>query len=115
MPATDQIKAELSVALAELHTMAGWCCVDASFPDQARVYFPTAMELGDNYQVAWAMRHAGIQMVDDGAYNDGLKACLYAETAPPLAAMGRKDLALDALKRGDEHPQSNIFRRRGHA
>jgi hypothetical protein len=26
-----------------------------------------------------------------------------------LAAMGRKDLALDALKRGNEHPQSSIF------
>jgi hypothetical protein len=59
------------------------------------------------------MRHAGIQMVDDGAYDDGLKAfqlasmgttdpelkaCLYVESAQPLAAMGRKDLALDALE-----------------
>jgi tetratricopeptide (TPR) repeat protein len=120
IPATD----EMSVALAELHTMAGWCCVDAGYPDNARAYFATAMDLGDSYQVAWALRHAGIQMVDDGAYDDGLKAfqlasmgttdpelkaCLYVESAQPLAAMGHKDLALDALKRGYEHPQSNIF------
>lgn len=124
IPATDEIKAELSVALAELHTMAGWCCVDGGFPDQARAYFATAMDLGDRYQVAWAMRHAGIQMVDVGAYNDALKAfqpaglgttdpelkaCLYVESAQPLAAMGRRELALDVLKRGYEHPQSNIF------
>ncbi|MGH3763621.1 MAG: helix-turn-helix domain-containing protein [Pseudonocardiaceae bacterium] len=124
IPATDKIKAEMSVALAELHTMAGWCCVDGGFPDQARAYFATAMDLGDSYQVAWAMRHAGIQMVDAGAHNDALKAfqlasmgttdpelkaCLYVESAQPLSAMGRKDLALDALKRGYELPQSNIF------
>lgn len=87
--------------------MAGWCCVDGGFPNQARAYFATAMDLGDSYQVTWAMRHAGIQMVDDGAYDDGLKAfqlasmgtidpelkaCLAVESAQPLAAMGRKDL-----------------------
>lgn len=37
-------------------------------PDQARAYFATAMGLGDGYQRAWALRHAGIQMVDDGIH-----------------------------------------------
>jgi transcriptional regulator with XRE-family HTH domain len=124
IPATDKITDEMSVAVAELHTVAGWCCVDGGFPDQARAYFATAMELGDSYQTAWSMRHAGIQMVDSRAYDDGLKAfqlammgttdpeliaCLHIESSLPLAAMGRRDLALDALKRGYEHPQSNIF------
>jgi transcriptional regulator with XRE-family HTH domain len=124
VPATDDIKAGMSVALAELHTMAGWCCVDGGFSDQARAYFATAMDLGDSYQMAWSLRHAGIQMVDAGEYDDGLKAfqlaimgstdpelisCLHTESAQPLAAMGYKDLALDALKKGKEHPRSNIF------
>lgn len=124
VPATDKIKGEMSTALAELHTMAGWCCVDGGFHDQARAYFATAMELGDSYQIAWALRHAGIQMVDSGAYNDALKAfqlaimatndpeliaCLHIESAQPLAGMGHKAQALDALKKGNEHPQSNLF------
>jgi len=111
VPATDEIKTEMSTALAELHTTAGWCCVDGGFNDQARAYFATAMELGDSYQVAWALRHAGIQMVDAGAFNDALKAfqlasmgtddpeltaCLHIESAQPLAGMGLKAQAQHA-------------------
>jgi transcriptional regulator with XRE-family HTH domain len=29
VPATDAVKAQLTAALAELHTEAGWCCYDA--------------------------------------------------------------------------------------
>jgi len=79
VPSSDPIKAELGSALADLHTLAGWCCVDACLHDQARAYFATAMDLaasvGDGVQVASALWHAGIHMRDAGAYNDGLKAC----------------------------------------
>jgi transcriptional regulator with XRE-family HTH domain len=124
VPARDEITAGMSTALAELHTAAGWCCVDEGLPYQARAYFAQAMDLGDSYQVAWALRHAGVQMVDAGAYNDALKAvqlammgtddpelkaCLEIESAVPFAGMRHKTQALEALKRGNEHPQSNIF------
>jgi len=79
VPASDPIKAELGSALADLHTLAGWCCVDACLHDQARAYFATAMDLaatvGDGIQLASALWHAGIHMRDAGAHNDGLKAC----------------------------------------
>jgi transcriptional regulator with XRE-family HTH domain len=118
VPAAEQTSAEMRVAVAELHTMAGWCCVDSGLRDQARAHFATAMDLGD---LTGALRHAGIQMVDAGAYNDGLKAFqlalvddkdnawLHGETAFPLAAMGHSGAALDALKQFREEPQSDLF------
>jgi hypothetical protein len=44
-----------------------------------------------------------------GSTDPELISCLHTESAQPLAAMGYKDLALDALKKGKEHPRSNIF------
>lgn len=104
------------------------CCVDSGLHDQARAYFATAMDLaasvGDGVQVASALRHAGIHMRDEGAYNDGLKACqlgliklgeapdspeaaeatawLNIECARALAAMGHRDTADRALKIAQE-------------
>ncbi|MGH4007510.1 MAG: helix-turn-helix domain-containing protein [Pseudonocardiaceae bacterium] len=124
VPASEPLKAELGSALADLHTLAGWCCVDSGLPDQARACFATAMDLaagaGDGVQVASALWHAGIQMRDAGAYNDGLKACqlgliklgeapdspgaaeaiawLNAESARVQAAMGDSAAAERSLK-----------------
>jgi tetratricopeptide (TPR) repeat protein len=79
VPASDPIKNKLESALADLHTLAGWCCVDSGLHDQARANFATAMDFaaraGDGAQLASAFWHAGIHMRDAGAYNDGLKAC----------------------------------------
>jgi transcriptional regulator with XRE-family HTH domain len=79
VPASDPIESQLKSALADLHTLAGWCCVDSGLPDQARTFFATAMDLaaeaGDGVQFASALWHAGIQMRDAGAYDDDLKAC----------------------------------------
>jgi transcriptional regulator with XRE-family HTH domain len=79
VPSSDPIKSELGSALADLHTLAGWCCVDSELHDQARACFATAMDLAadadDGAQMASALWHAGIQMRDAGAFNDGLKAC----------------------------------------
>lgn len=121
--ASEEIHAELGSALADLHTLAGWCCVDAGHHDQARAHFASAMDLaatsGDGCQMASALRHTGIQMIDAGAYNDGLKAYqlgliklsespdspevaeatawLTAESALPLAAMGQREAAQRAI------------------
>ena len=79
VPSSDSIESQLKSALADLHTLAGWCCVDSGLPDQARTFFATAMDLaaeaGDGVQFASALWHAGIQMRDAGAYDDDLKAC----------------------------------------
>jgi hypothetical protein len=124
VPACDSIKAELGSALADLHTLAGWCCVDSGLNDQARACFATAMDFaasaGDYVQMASAFWHAGIHMRDAGAYNDDLKACqlgliklgearespqaaeatawLHAESARAFAAMGHSKEAERSLK-----------------
>lgn len=119
--------ADIKPALAELQTMAGWCCVDSGHYDNARSHFALAMELGDPVQRASAFHHAGVQMIDSGAYNDGLKAFqlgiidlssiddprglswLHIESAIAYAAMGHQREALTAIKKSREHPQNNPF------
>jgi transcriptional regulator with XRE-family HTH domain/tetratricopeptide (TPR) repeat protein len=129
VPASEATRAALGSALAELHTLAGWCCVDSGLHDQARAHFAKAMDLagaaGDNNEMASAFQHAGIQMIDSGAFDDGLKAyqlgltaCdpnsdtatwLTAESALPLAAMGHTDAAKAAIKTAREHPLVDPF------
>lgn len=129
------IKAELGSALADLHTLAGWCCVDSCLHDQARACFASAMDLaassGDGVQMASALWHAGIHMRDAGAYNDGLKACqlgliklgkaphspgaaemtawLNVESALMLAPMGHSDAAEQSLKTAREWQPATAY------
>ncbi len=130
VPASPAIRSALSSALAELFTLAGWVCVDSGFHDHARAHFAQAMDLAsevrDGNEMASAFRHAGLQMVDLGAFNDGLKAyqlglaCdwgtdagnvawLTIDSALPLAAMGRTDAALAAVKTARENPLADPF------
>lgn len=128
VPSSDPVKDELGSVLADLHTLAGWCCVDSGLHDQARACFATAMDLaagaGDGVQMAAALWHAGIQMRDQGAYNDGLKACqlgliklgeapdspgaaeatawLHAESARVQAAMGHNQAVDQSIKTARE-------------
>lgn len=57
--------------------------MDSGHHDNARALFATVMDLAphNGYQMASAMRHAGIQMIDAGAYNDGLKAYQLGQVA----------------------------------
>ncbi|MGH3766836.1 MAG: helix-turn-helix domain-containing protein [Pseudonocardiaceae bacterium] len=135
VPASDPIKSQLRSALADLHTLAGWCCVDSGLHDPARAYFATAMDLaagaGDGVQVASALWHAGIQMRDAGAYNDGLKACqlgliklgeapdapgaaeaaawLNMESARVSAAMGHSEAAERSVKAAREWQPTTAY------
>jgi tetratricopeptide (TPR) repeat protein len=135
VPAREPIKAELGSALADLHTLAGWCCVDSGLNDQARACFATAMDFAasaDNHvQMASAFWHAGIHMRDAGAYNDDLKACqlgliklgeapespqaaeatawLHAESARAFAAMGHSKEAERSLKTAREWQPTTIY------
>jgi transcriptional regulator with XRE-family HTH domain len=124
---SELVQSEMKTALARLQNLAGWCCVDSGHYDMARTHFANAMELGDPVERASAFRHAGIQMIDQGAYNDGLKAYqlgamslhqvddpeglawLHAESAVPYAAMDYPELAMDQLKMALEHQMSNRF------
>jgi transcriptional regulator with XRE-family HTH domain len=135
VPASAPIKSQLGSVLADLHTLAGWCCVDSGLHDQARACFATAMDLatgaGDGVQVASALWHAGIHMRDAGAYNDGLKACqlgliklgeapdapgaaeaaawLNVESARVSAAMGHSDAAERSLKSAREWQPATAY------
>lgn len=136
VPATDSLRAELGSALADLHTMAGWCCVDSGHHDAARAHFAQAMTLAgqaaDGYELASALRHAGIQMRDAGAYDDDLQACqlgliklgvvphddargqeqrawLHCESAIALAAMGHREEAQRAITTAREWSPETTF------
>lgn len=135
VPAQDTVKAELGSALADLHILAGWCCVDSGLDDHARGCFATAMDFaaraGDHAQMASAFWHAGIHMRDAGAYNDDLKACqlgliklaeapnspgaaetaawLHAESARSLAAMGHNKAAERSLKTAREWQPTTTY------
>lgn len=135
VPAHDQVRADLASALAELHTLAGWSCVDSGYHDNARAHFARALELavvgGNGYQIGSTLHHMGIHMRDGEAYNDALKACqfgliqlidfpgspendemtswLHAESALACAAMGKRKEADREIKTAHEHEMTNPF------
>ncbi|MGH3869215.1 MAG: helix-turn-helix domain-containing protein [Pseudonocardiaceae bacterium] len=74
VPATDEVKAHLAAALAELHTEAGWACHDSGLDGLG--YFthglPLAHQAGDPYAIANAAWQAGLTL--GRSYpNDALK------------------------------------------
>jgi hypothetical protein len=75
VPASEAVKTELALALAELHTEAGWVCHDAGV--DGRGHFIHALGLagkaGDTYGVANDVLHAGVTLVRSGHPNDALK------------------------------------------
>lgn len=77
VPGDDMTRARLGSVLAELHTEAGWTYFDSGADDAARHYFSRAMELarwvGDRYQVAYALSHAGMLLLEREQPNDALK------------------------------------------
>lgn len=123
VPGEDVTRARLASVLAELHTEAGWTYFDSGADDAARFYFCLAMDLarrfGDRYQVAYALRHAGMVPLEREQPSDALKlfefgqvpfllpgrsvsddprvapmiACLDSLQARALARMDRPDLA----------------------
>ena len=75
MPASEELKAQLAVALAELHTEAGWAYHDSGLDGIG--YFTRGLGLaddaGDAYVFANAALHAGVALVRSGHPNDALK------------------------------------------
>ena len=63
--------------LSHMHTVTAWCCHDSGAVIRAHWHFSRAVELateaGDSYGAAYAMRHAGMMLVDRGQPNNALK------------------------------------------
>ncbi|MFN2494811.1 MAG: hypothetical protein ABR608_02715, partial [Pseudonocardiaceae bacterium] len=77
VPRDDAIRARLGSVLAELHTEAGWSYFDSGDDDAANYYYTQALDLagqfGDHYQMAHALRHAGMLPLERGRFDDSLK------------------------------------------
>jgi transcriptional regulator with XRE-family HTH domain len=77
VPGEDKLRARLGSVLAELHTEAGWTYFDSGADDAANWYYCRALAIarrfGDRYQMAHALRHAGMLPLERGRFNDSLK------------------------------------------
>ncbi len=77
VPGENMIRARLGSVVAELHTEAGWSYFDAGDDDAADYYYCRALDIarqvGDQYQIAHALRHAGMLPLERGRFNDALK------------------------------------------
>jgi hypothetical protein len=77
VPAPEAIKKDLVIAIAELHTVAGWAAFDGRQDKTASYHFARAMELGadadDGFAFSKAAYLAGVATAERGHYNDGLK------------------------------------------
>ena len=74
---TETVKLALMVAIAELHSVAGWAGFHAGLYDRAMLHYAHVLKLatqaGDAYCQALALNNAGLITVEHGRPNDGLK------------------------------------------
>ncbi|MGH3929754.1 MAG: hypothetical protein ACRDTF_07230, partial [Pseudonocardiaceae bacterium] len=77
VPGEDVILARLGSVLAELHTEAGWTYFDSRADDAAQYHYCRALDIarrfGDRYQIAHALRAAGMLPLERGRFDDSLK------------------------------------------
>ena len=77
VPGTEPVKCALQVAVAELHSVAGWAAFDAGLCRRALYHHARTLELateaGDVYLQALALNYAGGATVEHGHPDDGLK------------------------------------------
>jgi transcriptional regulator with XRE-family HTH domain len=85
VPGEDTIKARLGAVLAELHTEAGWSYFDSGDDGAADYYYCQALDIarqfGDRYQMAHALRHAGMLPLERGRFDDSLKLFQFGQIA----------------------------------
>lgn len=123
VPGPETIMRDLAIAIAELHSVAGWAAFDSCQDKTASWHFTRAMELsadaGDGYVFSKAAYLVGVATAERGHYNDGLKllqigqislhsepptprtqeltSWLAADSAGVLACMDHHDAARSAL------------------
>jgi transcriptional regulator with XRE-family HTH domain len=78
VPGSKDIARELAIAIAELHTVAGWAAFDAHRDSTSSYHFARAMELSaDSADAGVAFSKAaylsGVATAERGHHNDGLK------------------------------------------
>ncbi len=91
VPGSAAIKKDLVIAVAELHTVAGWAAFDARQDKTASYHFARAMEFGvevdDGLVFSKAAYLAGVATAERGHYNEGLKllqlARISLDSVPP--------------------------------
>ncbi|MGH3721395.1 MAG: hypothetical protein ACRDRI_21605 [Pseudonocardiaceae bacterium] len=97
VPATDDVKARLAAALAELHTEAGYYCYDSGVDGGG--YFSRGLGLadqaGDACGIANAAWHAGLVLVRKGYPNDALKQFQLGQFRLRGVAPGKSTWATD--------------------
>jgi transcriptional regulator with XRE-family HTH domain len=99
VPATEEVKTQLAIALAELHTEAGWAWHDSGLDGAG--YFTRGMglahEAGDTYAIANAAWQAGATLVRDGHPNDALKHFQIGGSRASKATSGSGDPRLPTI------------------
>jgi len=132
----EQVKADLGSALAELHSVAAWCCFDSGADDAARAHFTRSVEFahdaGDAYSHAYTLWLASSLPGERGYPDDALTLLqmgqivlapvageprvaflagwLRAEAAYELSRLGRADRArseMAAARDGWEPPDAD--------
>ena len=133
VPAAEPVAARLGSALAELSTLAGWCCYDIGLCRRARWHYRPAMDLaarvGDDHQFADVLQYVGILERVAGHPNDavnfyqlagvrlgaksdlGLVAWGHGLSALPLAYMGHEQATEHLHKARECWQPSNAFER----
>ncbi len=76
--------------LATLHTITAWCCHDSGGAARSHYHFGRAVELataaGDGYGAAYALRHAGMMLIERNEPDDALKLLQLGELRLDAAA-----------------------------
>lgn len=134
--ASDNTARDLRAALAELHTLAGWCAHDMHILDAARWHYHRATTLAGEAEhlaeIVSATWHAAIMERDAGHPDDALKLLQLAQARstgiiPPgmtvtlcvasawaLSLMGQQDEAARKLSQSlDYEPPADPFDRAG--
>jgi hypothetical protein len=75
--ASETVRRALLAELAHLHVIAAWCCHDVGAVTRAHWHFGRAVELAtqasDTYGTAYALRHAGMMLIERGEPDRALK------------------------------------------
>ena len=114
VPAAEPVAARLGSVLADLHTLAGWCCYDSGLDRRARWHYRQAIDHAtaapDDYRLADVLQYVGILERAAGHPNEAVKFYqlagfhLGAKGDPGLVAWGH---GLSALALANlEHPQA---------
>jgi len=81
--ASASTRAALLSALAGLHSGVAWWCHDGGDVAASLYHFGRAVELateaGDDYGVVYALRHAGMMLIERGRVDDALKLLQLAD------------------------------------